>query len=75
VAGLTPKKSDGKWMYRVQGDTSLVVLIGGVVRDLDWTIEVLVKKNRTNQKHTDRFSGLFKKTPIFPSQSVCEKLP
>ena len=45
------------------------------MRDLDWTKEVLVKIAQIRIKNTDRFSGLFKKTPIFPSQSVCEKLP
>ena len=62
---------------QVTGDTSIPTLTGGVVRDLDWTKAVLVKKSH-NQKHyinTFRFSGVFKKTPIFPSQSLCEKLP
>ena len=60
-------------LYRVT-HKYLYTLTGGVVRDLDWTKEVIVKKSHKSE-NTFRFSGVFKKTPIFPSQSVCEKLP
>ena len=69
----TTRKPDSGRGPEIQGDASLVVLIGGVVRDLDWTIEVLVKKSHKSETHSD-FPGCLKNAD-FPQPSVCEKLP
>ena len=80
-----PSVDSGRWKFRslafvfqtlisdqtyLQGDASLVVLIGGVVRDLDWTKEVLVKKSHTSETHSD-FPGCLKKCRFSPA-NLCE---
>ena len=58
----------------VQGDASLVVLIGGVVRDLDWTIEVLAKKSHKSETHSD-FPGCLKKRRFSPANLCVRNFP
>ena len=60
--------------YRVTHTTSLVVLIGGVVRDLDWTIEVLVKKPHKSETHSD-FPGCLKKRRFSPANLCVRNFP
>ena len=61
-------------VHTVQGDTSLVSLIGGVVRDLDWTIEVLVKKSHKSETHSD-FPGCLKKRRFSPANLYVRNFP
>ena len=58
----------------IQGDASLVVLIVGVVRDLDWTKEVLVKKSHKSETHSD-FPGCLKKRRFSPANLCVRNFP
>ena len=50
----------------IQGDTQIPTLTGGVVRDLDWTKAVLVKKSHKSETHSD-FPGCLKKRRFSPA--------
>ena len=65
---------EGTPQLLLQGDASLVVLIGGVVRDLDWTIEVLVKKSHKSETHSD-FPGCLKKRRFSPANLCVRNFP
>ena len=58
----------------IQGDTSLVVLIGGVVRDLDWTKQVPVKKSHKSETQSD-FPGCLKKRRFSPANLCVRNFP
>ena len=59
---------------QLQGDTQIPTLTGGVVRDLDWTIEVLVKKSHKSETHSD-FPGCLKKRRFSPANLCVRNFP
>ena len=61
-------------MYFVQGDRQITTLTGGVVRDLDWTKAVLVKKSHKSETHSD-FPGCLKKRRFSPANLCVRNFP
>ena len=63
------------WYYTtVQGDTQITTLKGGVVKDLDRTKEVLVKKSHKSETHSD-FPGCLKKRRFSPANLCVRAFP
>ena len=58
----------------IQGDRQINTLTGGVVRDLDWTKAVLVKKSHKSETHSD-FPGCLKKRRFSPANLCVRNFP
>ena len=61
-------------LHILQGDRQITTLTGGVVRDLDWTKAVLVKKSHKSETHSD-FPGCLKKRRFSPANLCVRNFP